>query len=172
MDNTTKNKILKVFFVSLLFVLVNKGLQAHACGGCSPSPFSLFYNYVLPNNIKAYTNPLVRTASIVNVARNPRSLATPCGFSNTYVNGRYLLTNLSHSLPNTPHKNISQYNYLGTATGISNPFINTSANAYVSGYNPEEQLNSNQDKSFNKNGYYDNQSQSYVWILPETSQDQ
>ncbi len=148
---------LKSIFL-LIFILFNFALDVKAqCGNCRPSNFSLFYNYLVPNQVKAYTNPYFQAQSVVNTVRNPRSILSPCNPVNRYIPGGALTTNLIYSYG--PHHQPNSIQPINQFIPSANNVINESA--YISNFN------TNNPSQTQGDSYFDSSTNSYVWVLPE-----
>lgn len=141
----------RIVFLMLIFMLSTNDVFAQ-CGNCRPSGFSLFYNYLVPGQIKQITNPIIRTNQVVNTVRNPSLLLSPCNpITNTTAN-------LINSNVRGTFIGSNQNSYTSSyIPGNSNPQINQ--NAFVSNFNTTSQDTGN--------SYFDTEINSYVWILPD-----
>lgn len=159
-----------MFKLLLLFYMVYfVALPVNACGGCQPSAFSLFYNYVVPSKIKTYTNPYFQAKNAVNTIRNPRSILSPCNPVNGYLpNSVRYTTAAVYSIPNLNTQNV--FGSLGSPNS-GNSQLGSSQNAYVSSYALENSIqspgSSNLQEGQEVSGYYDGEK--YVWVLPDGS---
>ncbi len=146
-----KNNLILLILSQTLF----QGQAFAQCGNCRPNKFSLIYSYLVPGQIKRFTNPVFRANQVVNTVRNPSLLLSPCNpITNTAAN--LINKNVSGAL-NTNNSN----GY--TASYIPNP--TTNENAYVSGFSENKETTENTN-----NSYFDENTNSYVWVLPEDSQ--
>lgn len=146
----------QVFYFLIVFILTNMPAQAQ-CGNCRPSGFSLFYNYLLPGQVKQFTNPVLRANQVVNTVRNPSLLLSPCN-PITHTAANLINTNVRGNL-------INNNSYTGSyipAYNYNPPVAQVNQNAYVSGFDTEKNIDSG-------NSYFDSQTNSYVWVLPESS---
>lgn len=142
--------------LTTIFLLSTNG--AFACGGCRPSGFSLFYNYLVPGQIKQYTNPVIRANQVVNTVRNPRSLLSPCNPVNRYIPGGYGIATTASLINN------NQKSYSGSYIPENNN-AQIDQNAFVSGFD----VNSQNNQNTGSNSYFDQNTNSYVWVLPDNN---
>ncbi len=136
------------------------------CGNCRPSGFNLLYNYFAPASVQRIANPYFQARNIVNTARNPRSLLSPCNPVNRYIPGGYGVTTASSLINTNVNGNFvggNQNSYNASyIPGNSYPQINQ--DAFVSNFNIDDQNNQSAG-----NSYFDQNTNSYVWILPDNN---
>jgi len=158
-----------VLLLALIFISSTSSVFAQ-CGNCRPSGFSLFYNYLVPGQVKQFTNPVIRANQVVNTVRNPRSLLSPCNPVNRYIPGGYGVATAASLINTNVNGNFvgnNQNSYVGSyIPGSDNPQIDQ--NAFVSNFNTDNQIIDNQNAG---SSYFDPNTNSYVWVLPDNNAD-